>query len=66
MECVKIAEFEWRISKCRRRYPVFEIAESEDFTFAEIDELGEIIEKDYTYIHIEKVLGLEPGGCGSH
>ena len=38
---------------------VLEIAESEDFTFAEVEKLGETIEKDYTYIHIEKVLGLE-------
>jgi len=37
---------------------VLEIAESEDFNFAEIDDLGVTIEKDYTYIHIEKVLGL--------
>ncbi|HKI87492.1 MAG TPA: phosphoglucosamine mutase, partial [Draconibacterium sp.] len=38
---------------------VLEIAESEDFSFAEADNLGEIIEKDYSYIHIEKVLGLD-------
>ena len=37
---------------------ILEIAESENFSFAEIDDLGETIEKDYTYIHIEKVLGL--------
>ena len=38
---------------------ILEIAESENFSFAEVDKLGETIEKDYTYIHIEKVLGLK-------
>ncbi len=37
---------------------ILNIAEAEDFDFAEVDQLGETIEKDYTYIHIEKVLGL--------
>ena len=38
---------------------VLEIAESEAFAFAEVDKLGATIEKDYTNIHIEKVLGLD-------
>jgi phosphomannomutase len=38
---------------------ILEIAESEEFSFAEVDNLGKTIEKDYTYIHIEKVLGLD-------
>lgn len=38
---------------------ILEMAEKEDFSFAEVDNLGETIEKDYTYIHIEKVLGLD-------
>ncbi len=37
---------------------ILNIAEAEDFDFAEVDQLGKTIEKDYTYIHIEKVLGL--------
>ncbi len=38
---------------------ILEIAESEDFVFAEVDELGTTVEKDYTEIHVQKVLDLE-------
>ena len=38
---------------------ILEIAAAEDFSFAEVDELGKTVEKDYTGIHIQKVLGLE-------
>ncbi len=38
---------------------VLELAEKEDFTYAEVDELGEITEKDYTSYHIDQVLGLQ-------
>jgi len=38
---------------------ILEIAAAEDFSFAEVDELGKTVEKDYTEIHIQKVLGLE-------
>lgn len=38
---------------------ILEIADAEDFSFAEVDELGKTVEKDYTEIHIQKVLGLE-------
>lgn len=38
---------------------VLAIAEAEDFTFAEIDDLGHISEKDYLPYHIENVLGLK-------
>lgn len=38
---------------------ILEIADAEDFSFAEVDELGKTVEKDYTGIHIQKVLGLE-------
>lgn len=38
---------------------VLEIAEKEDYLFAEVDELGETFEKDYTDIHIQQVLDLE-------
>jgi phosphomannomutase len=38
---------------------VLKIAESEDFNFVEVDNLGETIFKDYTSIHIEKVKQLE-------
>lgn len=38
---------------------ILEIADNEDFNFAEVDELGEISEKDYTDIHVQHVLNLE-------
>ena len=38
---------------------IIEIADSDNFSFAEINELGITIEKDYTDIHIQKVLNLE-------
>ena len=38
---------------------ILEIAESEDFTFSEVDDLGITTEKDYTEIHIQKVLNLD-------
>ncbi len=38
---------------------VLEIAEKELFNFAEVDDLGEVFEKDYTDIHIQQVLDLE-------
>lgn len=37
---------------------VLELAETGDFFFAEVDDLGTVTEKDYTSIHIQKVLGL--------
>jgi len=38
---------------------ILEFAEAEDFYFAEVDDLGEVSEKDYTQIHIQKVLELD-------
>ena len=38
---------------------VLEIAETESYFFAEVDELGEIFKKDYTDIHIQQVLELD-------
>jgi len=38
---------------------VLKIAETEDFTFSEVDNLGEVKEKDYTAIHIQHVLDLK-------
>ncbi|MBN1820361.1 MAG: phosphoglucosamine mutase, partial [Prolixibacteraceae bacterium] len=38
---------------------ILKIAEKEDFNFAEVDSLGKTIEKDYTKIHIQKVLDLK-------
>lgn len=38
---------------------VLEIAESEAYEFAGVDDLGEIFEKDYTDIHIQQVLELK-------
>ena len=38
---------------------VLKIAEVEDFTFAEVDDLGKVTEKDYLDAHIQDVLELE-------
>lgn len=38
---------------------VLAIAEAEDFTFAEVDQLGHISQKDYLPYHIQNVLGLK-------
>ena len=38
---------------------VLEIAENESYSFAEVDDLGEVFIKDYTDIHIQQVLDLE-------
>lgn len=38
---------------------ILEIAEEESFSFAEVDELGTVEEKDYTDYHVRHVLNLE-------
>lgn len=38
---------------------ILEIAESESFSFAEVDDLGAVTEKDYTGYHVQHVLDLE-------
>ena len=38
---------------------VLSIAEREDFTFAEVDDLGDITRKDYLPYHIQNVMGLQ-------
>lgn len=38
---------------------VLEMAEKEDFVYAEVDDLGEVVEKDYTKYHIDQVLALK-------
>ena len=38
---------------------VLQLASSEDFTFAEVDDLGSVTEMDYTQKHIEQVMALE-------
>ncbi|WP_321348729.1 phosphoglucosamine mutase [uncultured Draconibacterium sp.] len=38
---------------------VLALADAEDFCFAEVDELGTVVEKDYTDIHVQHVLDLE-------
>lgn len=38
---------------------VLSMAENDDYQFAEVDLLGQIIEKDYTQAHIDAVLGLK-------
>lgn len=38
---------------------ILEIAETESFSFAEVDQLGEVTEKDYTDYHVQHVLNLE-------
>ena len=38
---------------------ILNIAENEDFTFAEVDDLGTVTEKDYLDAHIQDVLALD-------
>jgi len=38
---------------------ILKIAEDESFTFADVDALGSVIEKDYSDIHIQQVLKLK-------
>ncbi len=38
---------------------ILELANAEDFSFAEVDDLGVITEKDYTDVHVQHVLNLE-------
>jgi phosphomannomutase len=38
---------------------VLQLAESGDFVFAEVDKLGTVVEKDYTLVHVQKVLDLK-------
>lgn len=38
---------------------ILKITNNEDFTFADVDSLGSVIEKNYTDIHIEKVIALD-------
>lgn len=38
---------------------VLQIAEAEDFSFAQVDDLGSVTEKDYTEYHVQHVLNLE-------
>jgi phosphomannomutase len=38
---------------------VLQWAESGDFVFAEVDKLGTVVEKDYTLVHVQKVLDLK-------
>lgn len=38
---------------------ILEFAEAESFEFAEVDDLGKVSEKDYTQIHVQKVLDLD-------
>lgn len=38
---------------------ILEIAEAEDFVFAEVDDLGKTVEKDYTDFHVQHVLALD-------
>lgn len=38
---------------------ILDVAEAENFNFAEVDDLGIVTEKDYTDIHVQHVLDLE-------
>lgn len=38
---------------------ILKIAENEDFTFAEVDDLGTVTEKDYLEYHVQHVLNLK-------
>ena len=38
---------------------VLALADAEEFSFAEVDDLGTVVEKDYTDIHVQHVLDLD-------
>ncbi len=38
---------------------VLSLAETGDFSYAEVDDLGTVSEKDYMQVHVQKILGLE-------
>ncbi len=38
---------------------ILNIAENEEFTFAEVDNLGEIVQKQYLHSHIQSILSLD-------
>ncbi|WP_347839805.1 phosphoglucosamine mutase [uncultured Draconibacterium sp.] len=38
---------------------ILELADAEDFNFANVDDLGTVVEKDYTETHIQHVLNLD-------
>ena len=38
---------------------VLKLAAKEEFEYAEVDELGTVVEKDYTPYHIDQVLALK-------
>ncbi len=38
---------------------VLALADAEDFSFAEVDDLGTVVKKDYTDIHVQHVLDLD-------
>ncbi|WP_297087179.1 phosphoglucosamine mutase [uncultured Draconibacterium sp.] len=38
---------------------ILELADAEDFNFAKVDDLGTVVEKDYTDTHIQHVLNLD-------
>jgi phosphomannomutase len=59
VECPETAQFKGEFLNAEEGAKVLELAESGDFSFAEVDELGTVTEKDYTTIHIQKVLGLK-------
>ena len=56
---LKLLNAEGEFLDAQEGLKVLDLAERGDFTFAEVDELGAIVEKDYTNIHIQKVLDLE-------
>ena len=55
---LKLLNSEGEFLNAEQGETILEIAESEDFLFSEVDELRTTVEKDYTKIHIQKVLEL--------
>ncbi len=43
----------------KREQKCWEFAESGNFSFAEVDELGAVTEKDFTDIHVQKIIKLD-------
>ncbi len=62
---LKLLNSEGEFLNAEQGAKVLTIAEAEDFEFAGIDELGVTTEKDYTEIHVKKVLGLDLVDAGA-
>ncbi|MFW5773502.1 MAG: phosphoglucosamine mutase, partial [Tangfeifania sp.] len=56
---LKLLKSEGEFLNAEEGAKILDFAEAEGFEFAEVDDLGKVSEKDYTQIHIQKVLDLD-------